>query len=288
MSMYRVQVFNVIIGVIVTFFMNVGLSYLVMDKGYVVFGEPFLQKNESLQPIEIVNHSGETLNALQFVVPEELKLQSVLITKPLIIKELDDTVVPIGQKLIELSGVIPQSTARLLVPIASDATSCCKLLNSEELRLDVKRDSEVVSPMRGILIEASVSTLIYGSIMLGTLLWLSRQLKKEEAKYKASLDRIEQKADKHEKSIDELRLLYKRQRYMLLRRIKEYSKEIEFWRVAVRKQLLSTMSPEDVEDKLLSVSKKLNTRSTHGNIEKEYDALEDSILLAEETSEKVK
>ncbi|EKF9426912.1 hypothetical protein O1C19_003587 [Vibrio cholerae] len=288
MSMYRIQVFNVIIGVIVTFFMNVGLSYLVMDKGYVVFGEPFLQKNESLQPIEIVNHSSETLNALQFVVPQELDLQSVLITKPLIIKELNDTIAPAGQKLVELSGVVPQSTARLLVPVASDSISCCKLLNSEELRIDVKRDSEVVSPMTGILIEASVSTLIYGSIMLGSLLWISRQLKKDEAKYKASLDRIEKKADKHEKSIDELRILYKRQRYMLLRRIKEYSKEIEFWRVAVRKQLLSTMTPEDVEDKLLAVSEKLNTRSTHGNIEKEYDAFEDTILLAEETLERVK
>ncbi|EKO3513630.1 hypothetical protein LB044_002486 [Vibrio fluvialis] len=286
--MYRVQIFNVIIGVIVTFILNVGLSYLVMDKGYVVFGDPFLQKNESLQPIEIVNHSGEALKALQFVVPQELNLQSVLTTKPLVIKELNDTIAPVGQKLIELSGVVPQSTARLLVPVASDATSCCKLLNSEELRIDVKRDSEVVSPMRGILIEASVSTLIYGSIILSALLWISRQLKKDEANYKASLDRIEKKADKHEKSIDELRLLYKRQRYMLLRRIKEYSKEIEFWRFAIRKQLLSTMTPEDVEDKLLSVSKTLNTRSTHGNIEKEYNDLEDSILLAEETSERIK
>ncbi len=288
MSMYRVQVFNVIIGVIVTFFMNVGLSYLVMDKGYIVFGEPFLQKNESLQPIEIVNHSGEALNSLRFVVPQELDLQSVIVSNSLIIKELNDVIAPVGQKLIELSGVVPQSTARLLLPVASGANSCCKLLNSEELRIDIKRDSEVVSPVRGILIEATFSMLIYGSLILGSHLWLSRQLKKDEAKYKASLDRIEKKADKHQKSIDELRLLYKRQRYMLLRRIKEYSKEIEFWRVAVRKQLLSTMTPEDVEDKLLSVSNKLNTRSTHGNIEKEYEALEESILLAEEISEKVK
>ncbi len=286
--MYRTQIVNVVIGVVFTFFMNVGLSYLVMDKGYIVFGEPFIQEQQSLQPIEIVNHSGNTLNSLQLVVPEELDLQAVLITKPLHIKELTDALAPVGQKLIELSGVVPQSTARLLIPLGSKTTSCCEFLNSEELKVDVKRDSEVISPIRGILIEASVYTLIYGAIMLSTILWLSRKLKKEEVLYKESLNRIEKKADNHEKSIGELRLLYKRQRYMLLRRIKEYSKEIEFWRGTVRKQLLSTMTPEEVEAKLLSVSTKLNTRSTHGNITREYDDLNDSILLAEETSEKVK
>ncbi|CAH6872692.1 conserved hypothetical protein [Vibrio chagasii] len=285
--MYRVQIFNVVIGVVITFIMNVGISYLAMDNGYIVIGEPFLQKEHSLQPIEITNHSRDTLNNLQFVVPNDLDLQSILITKPLIIKELKEASSPVGQKLIELSGVIPQSTARLLFPISSGSSSCCYLLNSEDLRIATKRDSEVFNPVKSMLIDASLTTLIYGSIMLASTWWLSRTLKSDEKEYREALERIEKKSDKQDKSIDDLRLIYKRQRYVLLRRIKEYSKEIEFWRTAVRKQLLTVMSPEEVENKLLSVSKQLNTRSTHGNITGELDSLEESISLAEEVSEKI-
>ncbi|EMK6838411.1 hypothetical protein V9J89_003500, partial [Vibrio cholerae] len=95
------------------------------------------------------------------------------------------------------------------------------------------------------------------------------------------------KYKENQKYVVDLRLIYKRQRYMLLRRIKDYSAEIEFWRTAIRRQLLTTMKPEDVEKKLLAVSEKLNTRSTHGNILREYDEFHDSIQLAEEASEKV-
>ncbi|MGR5154861.1 hypothetical protein [Photobacterium swingsii] len=286
--MYRSQIINVIIGVIVTFFLNVGLSYLTMDRGHIVFGEVFYQEKQSLQPLEIMNHSGDTLESMQFIVPDDLDLKAILITEPLIINELDNSIAPKGKKLIEISGVVPKSTARLLIPIDSKSSPCCEFLNYEELKLEVKKDSEVVNPMQRIFLEAAVSTIIYGSIIITFSIWISRKLKREEAEYKESLSKIEKKAEKNEEYLDELRLLYKRQRYMLLRRIKEYQKEIEFWRTAVRKQLLSTMTSEDVEEKLLAVSKKLNTRSTHGNIQKEYDNFEDSILLAEEASDKVK
>lgn len=84
--MYKSQIISVIISVLLTFIVNVAVSYFSMDKGYVVFGEPFIEETRSLQPIEVVNHSDSTLSSLLFVVPKELDLKKVLITKPLIIK----------------------------------------------------------------------------------------------------------------------------------------------------------------------------------------------------------
>lgn len=292
--MYKSEIGSVIISVLLTFIVNVAVPYFSMDKGYVVFGEPFIEETRSLQPIEVVNHSDSTLSSLLFVVPKELDLKKVLITKPLIIKELVDTVSPLGQKLIELSGVAPNSTARLLIPIVSETSSCCELINNDELKVGIKRDTEVVNPMNEILIEATIFTFIYSVIFISGFYWLSRQLKGYISENKELHDRVKRLSDEfddkykeNQKYVVDLRLIYKRQRYMLLRRIKDYAAEIEFWRTAIRRQLLTTMKPEDVEKKLLVVSEKLNTRSTHGNILREYDEFHDSIQLAEEVSEKV-
>ncbi|TMN94187.1 hypothetical protein [Pseudoalteromonas sp. S558] len=113
-------------------------------------------------------------------------------------------------------------------------------------------------------------------------LWVTskfKKLSKLSDERSERLDRIEERHEvnskKLHKDLDEIRLLNKRQRMYLLKRITDYSKEIKFWRNTVHKILIEEITPEEIEQRLRVVSKNLDTRSTHGKIEEEYNDFKD-------------
>ncbi|EMK3392594.1 hypothetical protein V8065_001133 [Vibrio parahaemolyticus] len=285
--MYKSQIISVVVGVFVTFALNLSISYIQLNKGYVLFGEPFTQQKQTLYPVDIVNQSKETLKSLQFLVPEKLNIKSILTSRPLIIKELDNTLTSTGQKVIELSGITSESSVRLLIPIEPPLNSCCELLNFQELNLEKRNDADIENPVSAMFLKAIVNSLVYTVVLSAFSFWMHLKIKNVFKEYKQEIKEIEESVKEYKQGYKELNILYKRQRYMLLRRINEYSKELNFWRMSIRKQLLGAMTPKEVDEKLLSVSANLDTRSTHGNINREYEDLEINIQMAEEISEKI-
>lgn len=73
----------------------------------------------------------------------------------------------------------------------------------------------------------------------------------------------------------DIKLEFARYRAFLLRRISDYSKELEFWRNTIRKILHdNSIDTKNVNTIFHEISKSLNTLSTHGKTASQYQEIE--------------
>ncbi|CAH8210271.1 hypothetical protein [Vibrio aestuarianus] len=282
MDSYLSQIVNVVLAVIVTFALNTGLSYLASDNGSVTIGRPLDIQETSYQPLEISNYSGETIDGLSLLLPESTEISSIIVSDAIKMEFVKTAKAPKGRKLFELSGIKTGNETRILIPNDKTGEACCEFTNLEDLRFTLKNDTDVKNPINEAISESIRTALIYGVMVLLFALWVTSKFKKLSKLSDERSERLDRIEERHEvnskelhKDLDEIRLLNKRQRMYLLKRITDYSKEIKFWRNTVHKILIEKITPEEIEQRLRVVSKNLDTRSTHGKIEEEYNDFKD-------------
>lgn len=299
------QIVTTIIVFIVTFGLNLSVDYLKSDNGSVRFGNVMLIDNIHYKPINIENYSKNQINKLKLSIPKDSLISSLVVSEPLEVKTAPNSFPSKDNKIIEISSIPSNSITRILIPIRNGEANCCKIMNSNELRLSTYNDNEVNNRFEVALFQ-SITTSIISSIMFVIFMFLThikiKEFIKKEEEISLTLDSIREaneylskRSEEIKETFDlkslELMKLHKRQRIYLLKRITEYSKEINYWRNTFRKISVNNIPQDQVNYLFRDISKSLKTYSTHGNIEKEYSELEvmlnmKSCILEEEIDTK--
>jgi uncharacterized protein YeeX (DUF496 family) len=128
--------------------------------------------------------------------------------------------------------------------------------------------------------------MIYSLLFAGLLYWITTQTSKLDERLQNAMSEIQQAKQDHEASIRSLEERHReidknlaRARVLLLARLSDYAKELEFWRDTVRKILYSVSKDDKASEKIISaVTDTLKTYSTRSDSLREFDSVK---LLAE-------
>ncbi|WP_166370935.1 hypothetical protein [Psychromonas sp. SA13A] len=310
MSSQISQMLSVALAIIVSFVMNSGLSYFISDNGVVTIGDKFESKEFIFQPLDISNFSEHTINNLRFSIPYDVDLSSIIVSSAIQVELVKNSISPEGKKIITMSSIKPTTNVRLLIPLKNNSEQCCEALNLKDLNFSLESDKNIQSKFNLAVDHAFITAIIYGVFFYIFSLFNSNQLNHKLGKIRKKNDDIQKEYNDIKEEYNDIkeeyrtsslvikkdllsitnelkenRLLYKRQRLFLLKRIAEYSKEIQFWRATVKQILINNTSSSEVDKKFTAISDKLDTRSTHGNIHKEYEDFEDLIPLVDAITE---
>ncbi|EIZ4627464.1 hypothetical protein ACOIWI_004293 [Vibrio vulnificus] len=295
MASYFSQILNVTLVFLVTLLLNFCLEYFTSDKGVVRVGNVMQVGEVNYKPIDIENFSSEPINKLKLLIPKDVMISSLVVSTPLEVDVTSNLVTSKSSNIIEISSIPSHAVTRVLIPIKEQHGKCCEILNDNELNLLVKNDGQVNNPLKNALYQA-LTTAIISAVILGFFMaWFNGKVKRIEEKEKETLTALNENKsslEEFKRKIDddvlEVKKLNKRQRIYLLKRITEYSKEIDFWRDTFRKVASNSVSNEQITNLLIDISKSLGTRSTHGNAEREYAEFEIMFDVVSSVSEESK
>ncbi|EKL0034084.1 hypothetical protein PP666_004185 [Vibrio vulnificus] len=295
MTSYFSQILHVVMVFFVTLILNFCLEYFISGKGVIRVGDVMLVGDVNYKPIDIQNFSSEPINKLKLLVPKDVMISSLVVSTPLEVDVTSNLVASKSSNIIEISSIPSHAVTRILIPIEEQDGKCCEILNANELKLLVKSDGQVNNPIKNALYQA-LTTAIISAVILGLFMaWFNGKVMRIEAKEKETLTALNENKNRLEelkRKIDddglEVKKLNKRQRIYLLKRITEYSKEIDFWRGTFRKVASNSVSNEQITNLLIDISKSLGTRSTHGNAEREYAEFELMFDVVSSVSEESK
>jgi hypothetical protein len=288
MDSYLSQAVNVVIAIVLTFFINLTIEYWVIENGTVTIGKRLESENFNYKPIEITNFSDKTMDNIRLSIPNTIQLASIIVSSPIQIELVNNSLSPKHRQLVVISGIKANSNVRLLIPLIEGSMLCCEVLNLKENQLTLKNDQNISSSFSIAFESAIRTTIIYGIIFTILALWIGRNFKELRQIIKVTEKDLQENSkfqDSLGQRIADVKLADKKKRVLLLKRITEYGKEIKFWRNTVKEILIDNVNPEELDKTLKLISEKLETRSTHSNINKEYEEFEYMTKLVKSVNE---
>ena len=266
LSIFTVFVVNMLLASIAAFYGN--------PKASVMVGPKLALDGKNYLPIDIVNFKDKSIGGLRFSIPRETKIGEIIVTTPIEIIESNNDVNTDLVKRIDLSKIEASRLTRIFVPLINDTSAdLVKLLNGEEKEVRVvtteNLENPIIRAMREALLIAVCITLFEG-IGLFYLIKSERKLRDEFMEVKKEMSDVR---DRHSKS-----------RLLLIARISDYAKELDFWRDTIRKMLYKTKSEggKDAAETLIkSISESLDTCSTLSDVSHINQTLRVTRLLLE-------
>jgi hypothetical protein len=218
--------------------------------------------------ITIENYESNSLNNLRFYIKGKLELSDIS-SKPFASISLDGK--NTEHTLIEISDVAPNRTTNILLNQGGNNIEIMPLnLNQKSIR--ARTDEQNPWSFLETVILAGAVSLLVGVITLISSLYEH----KKRSELKEKLDSVEKELDRaasRAKSVDlelaEIKQASMRIRILLIARISDYIKELNFWRDTIRKILTTPdgkVSPEKVID---LVTDTLGTYGTKGKAAQE-------------------
>lgn len=266
---------------VVTLTLNAALNYYTSDKGAVSVSSQVRLGSTSVSVVTIENQSADFLSGLVLEVPTGLIVASITTDPAMVIEEVPSAVKG-TTKLLKLSQIGPRHVSRIFVPLPDTAVpGSVRLANLEAAGLSLRMDDRLESPLRNALFSAFFVALLYAAFEAISAYLLSRRQKELSKKmdelnekHHAASTESKKAHESIEKDVDRLRTLLSKQRLLLQARLNDYSKELSFWRNAVRTLLLqSGASPEVGESLVERVTSELKTFGTRAETEKQFETL---------------
>lgn len=254
----------------VTLFLNTLLNLYTSEKGSVSVSRPIQIDGLRVVVVTIENQSPDFLNGLVIEVPTNVKTAS-LAAEPAF--SVEDVASSQGkQKLLKLGQISPRFVSRLFVPI-QDGT--VRIANAEASGLVLRQDDRLESPLRMALLSALFIAALYALVEGVSTFYSSRerkvlrdQLASLRQNHEATVAEAKQLRGDLEITVRDVSARMAKHRLLLQARLFDYSKELDFWRNAIRNLLLDAGSSKRTPDELISkVTASLGTHGTkvHGD-----------------------
>jgi len=308
MKKYIETIVTVIITFVISLVLNSISTYITQDQGMVKMGSTMKVNNQEYLPLDIETYSSKTTNGLLFAIPSVTLVTEIVSSHPLNIEEIPAAIGISDIKYMKLSDIEPSTTVQLLIPITSNQdASLIRLTNQEQLRFSVVRKDEVKSPLNTAVQEAlkiaTISSLLYGIVLLWMLAnsekrdkewkenlensnkeWKER-VEKTDKELKADLEKMDhetqekmtelkRKVSEGEERSENVINQFQRVRLLLLARLSDYGKELDFWRDTIRKILYESKADERTVERIFDqVTKSLKTYSVQER-EVDFNAIE--------------
>lgn len=247
-------------------------AYFRAPSGALVIGQRMAVPGRAqfVVPIEIANYRDDEGLELALEVPLGIAPSSISTSRP--VQIVGDSIAATGERtLLRVRGLPARSTTRLLVPVDSAVISPDILArNSSGERLEISYDRDTRSRLAraiGSVFGGVLAYLVaYFVLNFAFLRWylpkheeLKRRIAALEHSSATTSDEL-----RRERSVIENRL--GRIRTLLLSRIMDLQRELEFWRNTVRRYVLdSGRTVAEADDLLTHVSDQLHTWSTRAD-----------------------
>jgi len=274
MRKYADSVVTVAIALIVTLVINFGVGYLFRSKGSIAIGNRFLFQGTVLRPVDIANQRSEPLDGLVLSLPKTVQIADIAASSPIQIADVPDNVGASAIRRIKLSGISPNAVVRLLIPVqAAGANDQIELVNARQIGIDVINGDEAPDLRWSLLKSVLVDSIVYAIAMGLMVFFVVARLEERRAEHR----RLEEKWQKARDEAGnlkaetttikvELRKDWARVKLLLLARISDYSRELEYWRDTVRRIIYVSGASKDTAEALLNeVTASLKTYSTRAS-----------------------
>ncbi len=277
---------DTILTVVVTFLLSMFLTSVIelisQEKGRVSVGPRLELAGRLYVPIEISNFSAEPINELVLTVPVRTNIAEISVSDPLQIYQSSDFITGDQKKNLKVSSIAPNQVTKMMMPVATtEESDLVRVVNAKSLKLIFVPIKDIRQPLAEVFERALISSLLTAILLGFVYSWLAQKLEKSEQmlsearkdsdEIRAKIDALSAEADK---KMRETREATARIRILLLARLSDYSKELSFWRDAIRRILIQATGRKVSADSLLKqVTQTLNTHSTLARSASDFDAI---------------
>lgn len=292
------SILSVVITFFVTLLLNTALNYYASGKGAIGLSRPIEINSARFVVVAIENQSADFLSGIVIEVPTTVTTTSIVADPAVSVEEIASS--PGKQKLLKIGQISPRLVSRLFIPVPDGVPgTAVRIVNREASGVALRQEDQLESPMRSALVSALFVAFFYALVMSIFAYYVSREydvfktrsdgLKVEIEELKKKLDSVcsdttrdllasrsdleaEQLATRKEGKY--LRTLLVKQRLLLQARLFDYSKELDFWRNAIKALLLSSGGEKrSAEELTANVTKALGTYGTNSS-NNSYEAIQ--------------
>ena len=218
-------------------------------------------------PLRIENPSSKFLNDIALSLPAGVVPADFVADGPFTISR---AVLASDVQVFRISDISPRKVTTIYIhEPEGNHLEAIEVLNPSELGISV-RDSKdrPLSPRKLIVIFALIAAAIYSAILGGFLKYSLAQLQPQLSELEKELIRQQKEAKKLRRENDKFRGLIAKQRLLLLARLRDYAKELEFWRNAMRTLIVCRGGTLETADALVEkITDQLGTLGTKSSAE---------------------
>lgn len=298
------NIFNIIatliIGTIFNFIVNCGVTYVNSDKAVVRIGEVIKTGDANyVCNIDISNFYKKDMDDIRFTIPDNIDLQNFYCNNPIKIKKIESDISGNTDSVFSISGILNGQTTSLVMNLNSDINAKDILVSKNDYKIKVKYGSNEERPIYEAIRFSIIIAIVYAIVMALMNFYLEKirdikiakakeglekQLKETEKskelvekQYNEAVDsnkKVNEKVNKVNEELNDIKLSLKKEKILLLNRIRDYKKELNFWRDTIRKILYENhYSDRQIERVFDSVTSNLETYGTKENEKISYDEI---------------
>lgn len=263
----RTGVFNSLIVFIVSFFASFILENWTSGTGAYRAQSYELSDGSTRYLFEFLNYSTHPLDGVQIWIPSSLKLNEIETNQNLVLKKPAVTSSKSHLRILEISSLPAEQQTTL--SFKSKATSdCCRVVNAGSKGLEME---EVSLDPRGEMLKAAFANAVSAALIFWIYFFfenrkfteLRSRTEKLQEEFKSAQARLVDVSSQAKREIEETRIKLARLRAILLKRVSHYSRELDFWRDAVRQSMFKSPGGCAAAEKLLiTISNLLGTYTT--------------------------
>lgn len=296
-------IFNLVVPAIFTFIVTWTIAYFFSSSSVITVGNSIeIKENQFLTPINI--NALKDINKVSISIPREKMAESqITSSSPININLIENNAGTNNRSVFEIAKVNSDTAVELMIETTT-------LINDKEIlivkngnELDVRYSSDVINPLDEQKKSLIINAILYALIVWGLTYWSDRkrdkkikQIKEDRdesfrvfeaskenliASYEHTKQRNEQAAEESRKQLDELKteiekikLDSKKHNILLLARLNDYRKELNFWRNTIRKVIYKLPKGEEKAEILIdSTISYLKTYQTHDKKTHDFETL---------------
>ncbi|WP_250507113.1 hypothetical protein [Caballeronia sp. GAFFF3] len=256
MSKYVNTVVTLIVTFVVTLALNASSNYFASEKGTLNISRPLTVGGKIQYVVSIENYSSRFINGIILEIPAGISQENVSSDSSIKLEDFEKGTAERAGSL-KINQISPRRTTTIvLVGTRDSMTQSVHALNTSESGLALQQDDELISPVSRALKEAILVSIIQAvSVAIGAY-YLSGSHKK----LSNAAEELKKNLDDTNTKIRELREASTKIKILLLGKISDYSKELDFWRNLIKESLgRESLRTGDAEKIFEHVRKSLKT-----------------------------
>lgn len=278
MDKFKYELLAIIVAFFVTLSFNSLVDWLNSDDGNIIVQSIDVKSGEKVSIIHIENFTQKTINNLKLVVSMSTDIAKISSSNPIQINREKNNLLNQDSKLLTISLIPSQTVTTIVIP-----SSFCSPINTKELKISDHTNQKTTSPVYKAFMNGLQTAIIYSVIFFFILLWekarldeLQKRIDQNEEAISQSRDQLDSLRKETNRIIKEANNRFVKQRIILLKRISDYSKELNFWRNTIKQILRNNFSKsDDVNLIIAEITKGLKTYGTNGKFAQELETIEE-------------
>lgn len=300
--------FTAFITVITTFIFNILLSNFTFDKGLVQVGDLLeVEKGKYIVLINIKNFSDNNLDKIRIKIPQDIDLSSIKSNKPLTFSKISNNIGNETASTYEIARVSEKEQLTFSIYLDKEINVEDIVVEKNNNKISVEYPNDIKNPLQEQII---INSLIYGlglGIAVYIILYVDEKRFKKNNKYwieqhekdnnmikektkevnektkemkecceikDKQLEKLNKDIDNINNQIKSIKVENKKRELLLLARIKDYKKELDFWRDTIRVIFYKSQNKKIDSDVVFNeVTNNLKTYQTKNKKDEDFDMI---------------